>query len=269
MGPSGQETIQDVWEEYVRTRRPELRERLILQYTPLVRYVVGRMAIVRPALLDSDDILSEGTIGLMEAVDRFDPTTGVKFETYAISRIRGNVTDALRRADLLSRGALRRVREVEKAITHLHQTLQRPPTDREVIDALGITVDEYREALVNANALVLPLDVPIGNGADETLLLTDILPDSRFPRPEDALDRRHLLESLEDAIRQLPERDRLVLAMYYQEELTLREIGQALNVSESRVCQIHGRLILTLRRLLNDHPSDGDRCGRALAGARR
>src|SRR5918992_1225996 len=125
MVATGHEATQELWEAYVRTREPALRERLIVQYAPLVRYIVGRMAIVLPAILDSDDILSEGTIGLMEAADRFDPTVGVKFETYAIQRIRGNITDALRRADMLSRGALRRVREVEQAIAQLHQTLQR------------------------------------------------------------------------------------------------------------------------------------------------
>lgn len=264
-------TIQDVWQRYVQTREPALREALILQYGPLVRYVVGRLAIVRPALLDRDDIVSEGSIGLMEAIDRYDPAVGVKFETYAIPRIRGRITDSLRRANPLSRGSLRRVRQVERGVAALQQELGREPTDQEAMRYLELPPAEYYQARADADVLVLPLETPARFGTSaERLQFADLVADDRAPAPDEAVARAELLNALTGAIEQLPERDRLVLALYYQEGLTLREIGQVLQVSESRVSQIHSRLVLRLRTLLDNfrYQPAGPARASALTGSR-
>src|ERR1043165_9334834 len=153
-----QEWNQALWNSFVAKRDPKLRERIIVQYAPLVKYVVGRLAINLPTIIDSDDVISYGTMGLIDAVERFDPTRGIKFETYAISRIRGAIIDALRSLDQIPRTARQRAREIEAAIVELESKLKRPPHDEEVAAHLGMAVDKYREACVRTNVSTLSLD---------------------------------------------------------------------------------------------------------------
>src|SRR5919205_137008 len=187
------------WLEFRRTRDPRLREELILQYAPLVKYVLGRTAVSLPGTLTSDDILSYGTIGLIQAVDRFDPTHGVKFETYAIQRIRGAIIDAVRGLQPRSRDTYRRARELEDAYDALTQRLGRTPEDEEVTAALGLTVAEFRNRLAEASTTIVSIDTPIGEEG-EHLTLGDQLADEGLADVGSQVERQELFRNLVAAI---------------------------------------------------------------------
>jgi RNA polymerase sigma factor for flagellar operon FliA len=237
-----------MWQSYVAKREPEMRERIIVQYAPLVKYVVGRLALNLPTVIDSDDVISYGTIGLIDAVERFDPSRGIKFETYAIARIRGAIIDALRQLDQIPRTARQRAREIEAAMVELEEKLKRPPTDEEVAKHLNMDVEKYREACVRTNVTSTSLDA---------LLSTDdedggggrayAFEDRDSPDPAAATERREAEQALVMAVKKLPERERLVLSLYYYEELTMKEISRVMEISESRVCQLHAQAVLRLR----------------------
>jgi RNA polymerase sigma factor for flagellar operon FliA len=237
-----------MWHSYISKREPEMRERIIVQYAPLVKYVVGRLALNLPTVIDSDDVISYGTIGLIDAVERFDPSRGIKFETYAIARIRGAIIDALRQLDQIPRTARQRAREIEAAMVELEERLKRPPTDEEVAKHLNMDVEKYREACVRTNVTTTSLD---------SLLSTDdedggggkayAFEDRDSPDPAAATERREAEQALVLAVKKLPERERLVLSLYYYEELTMKEISRVMEISESRVCQLHAQAILRLR----------------------
>ncbi|GMU41600.1 MAG: RNA polymerase sigma factor WhiG [Chloroflexota bacterium] len=236
-----------LWDRYITTRDAAVREQIILQYAPLVKYVMGRLAISLPAILDYEDILSFGTIGLIEAVERFDHSKGVKFETYAISRIRGAIIDALRSLDRLPRSVRQKTREANAAILALTGDLGRDPTDDEVAAALGLTPESYRKTLIDASWITVSLDsLGATDGEDDTggpMAVAD-------PNDEDFsadLERQELIGDLAAVIRDLPDREQLILSLYYKDELTMREISEVLQISESRVCQLHARALGRLR----------------------
>ena len=247
-----QQTRQDanrkLWEAYAEKRAPELREQIILQYAPLVKYVMGRLAISLPAVLDYEDILSFGTIGLIEAVERFDYEKGVKFETYAISRIRGAIIDALRSLDRLPRSVRQKAKDADKALVDLTHDLGRDPTDEEVAEAMGLKLEAYRKHLVDASWITVSLDT-MGTSHDGeedsggALGIAD--PDEE--NFDAGLEQQELIGELAGAIRELPEREQLILSLYYKEELTMREVSKVLDISESRVCQLHARALTRLR----------------------
>jgi RNA polymerase sigma factor for flagellar operon FliA len=237
-----------LWSEYSSGRDAGLREKLILQYAPLVKYVVGRLAIGLPSVLDFEDVLSYGTLGLIEAVERFDPTKGVKFETYAISRIRGSIIDALRALDRLPRSVRQKARVVDRATSELEVSLGRSPTDREVADHLGISLDEHNEILANASWVTVSLDGLLeGNESGEGNPAVESAPPGHEEEISHGIERRELVQTLAEEIGILPEREKLVVALYYQEELTMKEISKVLEISESRVCQLHAKALQRLR----------------------
>lgn len=226
------------------------RDRLIEQYAPLVKYVVGRLAIGLPAIMDYEDILSYGTIGLIEALDRFDPSKGVKFETYAISRIRGAIIDALRSLDRLPRSVRQKAKRLEQATNELTAALGREPTDEELAAAVGMSLEQYHRALVDSSWVTVSLDGLLDRDDSGESSSTE-LPAS--PDAEDfthSLERRQLIEALADSVRALPERELLIVSLYYKDEMTMKEIAQILDISESRVCQLHGRALGRLRARL-------------------
>ncbi|MEA2639283.1 MAG: polymerase sigma factor FliA [Chloroflexota bacterium] len=231
---------------------PELRDKLIVQYAPLVKYVVGRLAISLPPSVSPEDLVGYGTIGLIQAVDRFDPTVGVKFETYAIQRIRGSILDAMRSLQPLSRGTIRRAREVERAYEELTHRLGRTPEEQEVADHIGLTIPELHKQMVEATARTVSLDSPLGDSGDdegEPFSLSDHIADSALG-VGDLVERADLHRVLAEAVRCLSEREQLVLSLYYVDELTLKELSAILGVSTSRVCQIHAAAILKLRGMM-------------------
>lgn len=239
-----------MWLEYRRSGDQALRDRLILTYAPLVKYVAGRLGSGLPAHLDEGDLVSYGLLGLIGAIERFDPDRDVKFETYAIARIRGAIIDELRAMDWAPRSVRSRARDIERAIGELEAKLGRAPTDEEISAKLGISTDELEESLGEiARSSIAALDelwTVSGSGGDQVALI-DTIEDERAPDPQSSLSRTEMKEAIADAIARLPEREKLVVTLYYYEELTLREIGEVLSVTESRVSQLHTKAILRLK----------------------
>jgi RNA polymerase sigma factor for flagellar operon FliA len=241
-----------LWLEYRRTGDQALRDRLILTYAPLVKYVAGRLGSGLPAHIDDGDLVSYGLLGLISAIDRFDPERDIKFETYAIARIRGAIIDELRALDWVPRSVRARARQIERAIGELEAKLGRAPTDEEIAAKVGITVEELEDSLTDiSRSSIAALDELWSvSGEGDQVSLLDTLEDPGSAKPSEALDEAEVKETLADAISRLPEREKIVVTLYYYEELTLREIGEVLGVTESRVSQLHTKAVLRLKSRL-------------------
>jgi RNA polymerase sigma factor for flagellar operon FliA len=241
----------DLWKRYVKSRDPELREQLILQYTPLVKYVMGRLALSLPAILDYEDVLSSGTIGLIEAVERFEPDKGVKFETYGIARIKGSIIDTLRSLDRLPRSVRQKAKLADQAISQLTLNLGREPSDQEVAESLGLSLGQYLKQIVDASWVTVSLDTigSTGDGDDDGSGEVAIA-DRDAIDVNSGLERDEMIGDLASSIRELPEREQLILSLYYRDELTMRELSKVLTISESRVCQLHARALTKVRASL-------------------
>ncbi len=243
-----------LWGDYKSNGTAEIRERLILHYSPLVKFVAGRVAAGLPQNVEQTDLVSYGIFGLIDAIDKFDPERGFKFETYAISRIKGAIIDELRSIDWVPRSVRAKARAIERAYSKLENELKRNPSDAEVAAELGVTQAELDHTLsqVSFTGLVA-LDELIGrgNGDGDTSGSTvgDTVSD-RAHDPVEAFEVDEMKHLLADMINRMPDRERLVLTLYYYEALTLAEIGSVLGVTESRVCQIHTKAILQLRSRL-------------------
>jgi RNA polymerase sigma factor FliA len=231
-----------------------LRDRLILTYAPLVKYVAGRLGSGLPAHVEEEDLVSYGLLGLIGAIERYDPDRDVKFETYAVTRIRGAIIDELRSLDWVPRSVRARAREIERAIAYLEAKLHRAPTDEEIAGRVGVSVDELEASLTDiSRSSIAALDElwTIGGSGGEQVALIDTIEDTEAPAPESSFAETELKEALGEAITRLPEREKLVVTLYYYEELTLREIGEVLGVTESRVSQLHTKAILRLKARLS------------------
>ncbi|HEV2821143.1 MAG TPA: RNA polymerase sigma factor WhiG [Solirubrobacteraceae bacterium] len=249
--------LKDQWRRYKRDGDQRAREKLIVAYSPLVKYVAGRLASGLPAHVEEADLVSYGLLGLMNAVERFELEREIKFETYAITRIRGAIIDELRSQDWVPRSVRSRAREIERANAKLENRLQRAPTDEEMAAALGISVDEFQQSLLAiSTSTISALDElwTVSDASGDQVSLLDTLHDPGAPDPSRAVDESELKDRVADAIARLPEREKLVVALYYYENLTLREIGEVLGVTESRVSQLHTKAVLRLRsRMTHDN----------------
>ncbi len=252
-------TINETWTEFVATKRRTLRDELVTHYMPLVRFVVSRLGIPPTSMLEAEDLVSYGAIGLINAVDRYDPARGVRFEAFATARIRGAVIDQLRTLNWLPRSAVSRVKQVEVALATLEQRLGRPAKEDEAARELGVTTERYRHMLVEAGLSILSLDAPLSmyGQDDELLTLGELLEDYSTPGPADATEKKELLTMLSQALHHLPEREQLLLSLYYVEELTMKEISRVMDVSESRVCQLHMQALVRLRTLFANADTEG------------
>src|SRR6266700_6877580 len=252
--------VGDLWTEFIATRSSELRDALITAYAPLARFVVGRLGIPPTSLLDTEDLISYGMIGLINAVDRFDPERGVRFEAFATPRIRGAVIDQLRQLNWLPRAAVARVRQVECTLAELEQRLGRPATEEEAAGAMGVSSERYRQMLQEMSATILSLDAPLGSlmQEDELTSLSDLLEDAEDLGPAEQVEQGELQAVLAQSIQRLPEREQLLLSLYYKEELTMKEISKVMSVSESRVCQLHMQAVMRLRGNLHAYDPDED-----------
>jgi RNA polymerase sigma factor FliA len=248
--------LRDLWKRYKATGDDRARERLVIAYSPLVKYVAGRMASGLPAHVEESDLISYGLVGLISAIQRFEPERDIKFETYAITRIKGAIIDELRSLDWVPRSVRSRAREIEKANSKLEHRLQRAPTDEEMAAELEMTVEDFQDALLQiSNSSVAALDElwTVGDSSGDQVSLLDTLQDPDAPDPAQVIDATDLKDRVADAIARLPEREKLVVALYYYENLTLREIGEVRGVTESRVSQLHTKAVLRLRsRLAGD-----------------
>jgi RNA polymerase sigma factor for flagellar operon FliA len=245
--------LKDLWSRYKEDGDQQARERLVLAYSPLVKYVAGRMSSGLPAHVEEADLISYGLLGLISAIERFDLEREIRFETFAVTRIKGSIIDELRSLDWVPRSVRAKAREIEQANAKLENKLQRAPTDAEMSDALGVSQDEFQESLVKiANSSVVALDElwTVSDSSGDQVSLLDTIPDPHAADPARELDLTDMKDSLADAIARLPEREKLVIALYYYENLTLREIGEVLGVTESRVSQLHTKAVLRLKSKL-------------------
>jgi RNA polymerase sigma factor for flagellar operon FliA len=249
---AGEPDIRAVWLEFRKSGEKALRDRLIVTYAPLVKYVAGRLGSGLPAHVEEADLVSYGLLGLIGAIERYDPDRDIKFETYAISRIKGAIIDELRALDWVPRSVRSRAREIERAIGELEAKLGTAPTDEQIAAKMGISVDELEESLTDiSRSSIAALDELWSTSSDgDQVSLLDTIEDTTGPRPAEVLDATELREALADAIARLPEREKLVVTLYYYEELTLREIGEVLGVTESRISQLHTKAILRLKARL-------------------
>jgi RNA polymerase sigma factor FliA len=257
-GAQGEEELRMLWRRFKQRSDPMARDRLILTYAPLVKYVAGRMSSALPSHVEEKDLISYGLLGLIGAVERFDPGRQVKFETYAVARIKGAIIDELRSLDWVPRSVRARARQIERTSAELEHKLQRAPTDEELAAALGMGMDEFQAAITQiSNSSIVALDEMWNvNSGGEPLSLIDTISDNRASDPAQQLDITELRDMLADAIARLPEREKIVIALYYYDHLTLREIGEVLGVTESRVSQLHTKAILRLKgRLQGDVPA--------------
>jgi RNA polymerase sigma factor for flagellar operon FliA len=234
---SGGDT-QTLWHEYRATRDRSARDRLILTYAPLVKFVAGRLGSSLPSHVDEQDLVSYGLLGLIGAIERFDPDREIKFETYAIARIKGAIIDELRSLDWVPRSV---------------SGLMRAPTDAEIAAKVGISEDELERSLsdISRSSMAALDELWSPQGGSDQVALIDTIEDPAGPDPEFSLEQTELNEALAEAIARLPEREKLVVTLYYYEELTLREIGEVLGVTESRVSQLHTKAVLRLKARLS------------------
>jgi len=246
--------IEQLWADYKATSSREARDRLIVHYSPLVKYVAGRVSVGLPQHIEQSDLVSYGIFGLIDAIDKFDTDRNIKFETYAIARIKGAIIDELRSIDWVPRSVRAKARLVEKAYAKLEAQLLRTPSDQEVADEMGIT-EEDLHGIFNQISFVglVALDEVLSGSGDrgESTTLGDTIPD-KAEGPVAAFEVEEMKQILASAINRLGDREKIVLTLYYYEGLTLAEIGEVLGVTESRVCQIHTKAVLQLRARMSE-----------------
>ncbi len=241
--------LTSLWDEFKRSASADARERLILHYAPLVKYVASRVATGLPASVEQADLVSYGMFGLIDALEKFEPARGNKFETYAIPRIKGAIIDELRAMDWVPRSVRFKAREIEKAVADLESMLKRAPSEREVAERLGVSLPELHDVVNQISFVsVLALDelLSVGNDRGEQVSLLDTLAD-KGTDPTLGVEGQETRALLAGAINSLSEREKIVVTLYYFEGLTLAEIGDILGVTESRVCQIHTKAVNQLR----------------------
>jgi RNA polymerase sigma factor for flagellar operon FliA len=245
--------LRRLWDDYKRTGSREARDRLIVHYSPLVKFVAGRVSVGLPQNIEQADLVSYGIFGLIDAIDKFDPDRGIKFETYAINRIKGAIIDELRSIDWVPRSVRAKARAVEKAMAKLEAELHRAPTDAELAAELGISEDELQQVFNQISFVgLVALDEMLGGGErGDATTLGDTIPD-KGEGPVAAFEVEEMKQLLADAINRMGEREKIVLTLYYYEGLTLAEIGEVLGVTESRVCQIHTKAVLQLRARMTE-----------------
>ena len=243
----------ELWKQYSDSKDPAIREKLILEYSHLIKYVAGRLNIYFGSNVEYDDLVGFGVFGLIDAIDKFDINKGVKFETYASLRIRGSIIDSIRDMDWVPRSLRQKNKELEKVYWEVENQLGHSATDKEVAEKMGISVDEFYKLLneVNLSSMVsleefLEQNYEVG---------ADLPSQRREDRPENYTEMEELKEILGDAINKLPEKEKMVITLYYYEELTLKEISAIMKVSESRISQLHTKAILRMKGKLGRHKS--------------
>jgi RNA polymerase sigma factor for flagellar operon FliA len=249
------EALAVLWRDFKDSKDLDLRERLILHYSPLVKYVAGRVGVGLPPNIEQADLVSYGIFGLIDAIEKFDLSRAIKFETYAISRIKGAIIDELRAIDWIPRSVRYKAREVEKAYAALEARLHRTPTETEVAEELGISLEDLHAIFSQVSFVnVVALDelLNVGGEKGDKLSLVDTLEDTKAEDPVAAFETEETKYLLARAINTLPEREKIVVTLYYYEGLTLAEIGQVLGVTESRICQMHTKAVLQLRSKIAD-----------------
>lgn len=243
--------VEALWRRYAASHDPAVREQLILHYAPLVKYVAGRVAVGMPANVEHADLVSYGIFGLMDAIEKFELERGFKFETYAITRIRGAIIDELRSVDWVPRSVRSKARKLEAAMQRLESQLHRSPSEEELAAELEWSVEELQETLAKVSMTSMAaLDEVLDVGEGDRIALVDTLQDLHTVLPEESFDDLETKQLLRTAMTRLSEREQTVLGLYYFEGMTLAQVGDVLGVTESRICQIHTKAVLSLRAKL-------------------
>ncbi|MFO1472905.1 MAG: RNA polymerase sigma factor WhiG [Turneriella sp.] len=248
---------QVLWVEYKKAREPKLREYFIKKYAPLVKYVAGKVAVGMPHNVEFDDLVSYGTFGLLDAIEKYDPTKEVKFKTYAMTRVRGGIFDELRNVDWIPRSIRQKAKQVEKIILELENRMGRTAEDEEIAHELDIDIEEFHDLMskISGTSLISLNDVWHGNDENEEMVFVDTLESPEALNPDTIVEREEIKNMIVECIKKLPDREKKVIVLYYYEDLTLKEIGEVLEVTESRVSQLHTKAIMRLRGRLSQMKS--------------
>jgi RNA polymerase sigma factor for flagellar operon FliA len=247
-------TEEERWLEYRKTRNPALREAFIKQYAPLVKYVAGKVAMGMPSNVEFDDLVGFGVFGLIDAIDKFDPEKNVKFKTYAVTRIRGAIFDELRQIDWVPRSVRQKTREIESTISSLEAQLGRTASDQEIAGALGMNEDEYLKTIqkISGTSILSLNDVWFSGDEKDRVSIVDSIESPSSLNPDVMVEKEVMRQVIITAINELPDKEKKILILYYYEDLTLKDIGRVLEVTESRVSQLHTKAILHLRSKLTN-----------------
>jgi len=249
--------IDKVWAQFVLDKTSkEIRDRLIIQYIYLIKYVVGRLRISLPNTISTEDIAGYGVEGLIDAIEKFSPARGVRFETYALLRIRGAIIDRIRSLDWVPRGAQKRFKSINKAIAALQGKLGRQPSTEEIAKELELPKEKIEASMAEMESTSMISIYDRKDSSGEGVEIIDTIQDKNADDPLAMLENRDVKNELSKALGNLPERERMILALYYHENMTLKEIGVTLTISESRVCQLHAQAIMKLRKLLSSRDTN-------------
>ena len=241
-----------LWGEYFKNKsNKEVRDTLIVQYIYLIRYVVGRVKVTLPSTVSIEDIAGYGVEGLINAIERYSPQKNTRFETYALIRIRGAILDKIRSEDFLPRSVRKKLKEIKNAQEELKQSLGRMPTTAEVAKFLDMDAEKVTQILSEDTTMTSIYDKR-GN-TDDSVEIIDTIQDTNKLNPQEQMEEKNVKQQLEKALKRLPERERIIMVLYYQENMTLKEIGATINMSESRVCQLHAQAIMKLKNILSEN----------------
>jgi RNA polymerase sigma factor FliA len=247
-------TESELWLEYRETRELSIRDAIITQYAPLVKYVAGKVSVGMPASVDFDDLVGFGVFGLMDAIEKYDPEKHVKFKTYAVTRIRGAIFDELRSIDWVPRSVRQKTREVDDAVQRLESSLGRSATDEEVAKEMDMELGQYNQVLlkISGTSMLSLNDVWFAGDDNDKISIADSIESPSSLRPDSIAEREEIKRVIVESINGLPEKEKKVLVLYYYEDLTLKEIGRVLEVTESRISQLHTKAISRLRAKLTN-----------------
>lgn len=246
--------LEALWTEFFKDKsNKKVRDSIIVQYIYLTRYVVGRVKVALPPTFSIEDISSYGVEGLIDAVEKYSPDKGARFETYALMRIRGNIIDKIRSQDFLPRSARKKIKDIKDAQEHLRQKFGRQPTSAEIGELLGLEKEKVDQILAEDTTITSLYDKK--GSSDESIEIIDTIQDKRR-NPQEEMEEKDVKKELEFALKKLPERERMIMVLYYHENMTLKEIGETIEISESRVCQLHAQAIMKLKNILSENRSE-------------
>jgi RNA polymerase sigma factor for flagellar operon FliA len=243
---------EELWKVYKHMKDPKIRDFFIKQYAPLVKYVAGKIAIGMPQNVEFDDLVGFGVFGLFDAIEKFDPDKHVKFKTYAVTRIRGAIFDELRAIDWVPRSVRQKTREVEETVRLLEAQLGRVATDEEIAKAMNMNIADFQDLILKISSTSILSLNDVWNSGDESdkITIVDSIESPSSLNPDTIVEKEEVKRVIVEAINELPEKEKKVLVLYYYEDLTLKEIGEVLGVTESRVSQLHTKAVLRLRTKL-------------------
>ena len=247
-----EDELASLWEEYLKDKtNKNFRDTLIVQYIYLIRYVVGRVKVTLPSTISIEDIAGYGVEGLINAIERYSQQKNTRFETYALIRIRGAILDKIRAQDFLPRSLRKKIKDIKNAQEHLKQELGRMPTTAEVAAYLDMEADKVTQIMSEDTTMTSIYDKK--GSTDDSIEIIDTIEDTNKLNPQEQAEEKNVKQELEKALQRLPERERIIMVLYYQENMTLKEIGETISMSESRVCQLHAQAIMKLKNILSEN----------------